>query len=69
MEGFLPRVACPEKARLLRCGGVGLQSSHSRVECGFPVAKETQGRRTRGQRKEMEDAWDALERHTSEHGC
>ena len=57
MQGFPLNTACEEKARLLpsaRCGGVGLLSSHSRVESCDPDAKETRWQRTgrfRGQRK------------------
>ena len=76
MQCFPLKTACEEKARLLR--------RHAAAESDYIRAIHVLSAAIRSQkkpdgyvlddfadsaRKMVEDAWDALERHTSEHGC
>ena len=76
MEGFLPRVACPEKARLLRRHAAA-ESDYNRaihvLSVAFRTLKKPDGYVLEdfadSAKKIVEGAWDDLERHTSDHGC
>ena len=76
MRCFLPKIACEEKARLLRRHGAA-ESDYYRAIHVLSVAirslEKPDGYALEdfadSARKIVEDAWDALERHTSEHGC
>ena len=76
MQYFPRKITCEEKARLLR--------RHAAAESDYNRAIQVLGAVIRSQkkpngyvledfadsaRKMVEDAWDSLERHTSEHGC
>jgi hypothetical protein len=74
---FFPlKTACEEKARLLRRHAAA-ESDYYRAIHVLSVAirslKKPDGYELEdfadSARKIAEDAWDALERHTSEHGC
>jgi hypothetical protein len=73
---FPPKITCEEKARLLRRHAAA-ESDYYRAIHVLSVAvrslKKPDGNELEdfadSARKMVEDAWDALERHTSEHGC
>jgi hypothetical protein len=73
---FSPKVTCEEKARLLRRHAAA-ESDYYRAIHVLSVAirslKKPDGYVLEdfadSARKMVEDSWDALERHTSEHGC
>ena len=76
MQSFLLKTACEEKARLLRRHAAA-ESDYYRAIHVLSVAirslKKPDGYVLEdfadSARKIVEGAWDALERHTSEHGC
>jgi hypothetical protein len=76
MEGFPPRVAFPEKARLIRRHAAA-ESDYNRAIHVLSAAIRSQKKPdgyvvedfADSARKMVEDAWEALERHTGEHGC
>ena len=76
MEGFPRKIACQEKASLLRRHAAA-ESDYYRAIHVLSVAirslKKPDGYVLEdfadSARKMVEDAWDALERHTTEHGC
>ena len=69
-------ITCEEKARLLRRHAAA-QSDYNRAIHALSVTIRSQKKPdgyvlddfADSARKMVEDAWDALERHTSEHGC
>ena len=73
---FSLKTACEEKARLLRRHAAA-ESNYYRAIHVLSVAirslKKPDGNELEdfadSASKMVEDAWDALERHTSEHGC
>jgi hypothetical protein len=76
MEGFPPKIACQEKPRLLRRHAAA-ESDYNRAIHVLSVAIRSQKKPdgyvlddfADSARKMVEDTWDALECHTSEHGC
>jgi hypothetical protein len=74
MERFPLKIACQEKARLLRRHAAA-QSDYNRAIHLLSVAIQSQKKRDGyvledfgdSARKMVENTWDALERHTSEH--
>ena len=76
MQYFPRNISCEEKARLLRRHAAA-ESDYNRAihvlnaairSLKKPNANELEDFADSA-RKTVEDAWDALERHTSEHGC
>ena len=72
MEGLPLKIACQEKGRLLRRHATA-ESDYYRaihvLSAAFRSLKKPNGNELVDSAGKMEDAWDALERHTSEHGC
>ena len=76
MERVPPKVACPEKARLLRRHAEA-KSDYNRAIHVLSTAIQSLKNPNCNEledfadsaRKMVEDSCDALERHTSEHGC
>jgi hypothetical protein len=73
---FPLKTACEEKTRLLRRHAAA-ESDYNRAIHVLSVAIRSQKKPdgyvlddfADSARKMVEDAWDTLERHTSEHGC
>jgi hypothetical protein len=72
MQCFPRKISCEEKARLLRRHATA-ESDYYRaihvLSAAFRSLKKPSGCELVDCVRKMEDAWDALERHTSEHGC
>jgi hypothetical protein len=72
MQCFPRKIICEEKAHLLRRHATA-ESDYYRAIHVLSVAiqslKKLDGDELVDSARKMEDAWDALERHTSEHGC
>ena len=76
MQCFPKTITCEEKARLLRRRATA-ESDYNRAIHVLSAAIRSQKKPdgyvvddfADSARKIVEDAWDALERHTSEHGC
>ena len=72
MQCFPRKITCEEKARLL-CRHATAESDYYRaihvLSAAFRSLKKPSGNELVDSARKMEDAWDALERHTSAHGC
>jgi hypothetical protein len=76
MQSFPLKTACEEKARLLRRHAAAESDYHRAIHLlsvAIRSVKKPDGYLLEdfadSARKMVEDSWDALERHTSEHGC
>jgi hypothetical protein len=76
MQSFPLKTACEEKARLLRRHAAAESDYHRAIHVlsvAIRSVKKPDGYLLEdfadSARKMVEDSWDALERHTSEHGC
>ena len=76
MQCFPLKTACDEKARLLRRHAAAESDYYQAVHVlsvAIRSLKQPDGYVLEdfadSARKMVEDSWDALERHTSEHGC
>ena len=72
MQCFPRKLTCEEKGRLLRRHATA-ESDYYRaihvLSAAIRSLKKPNGNELVDSARKMEDAWDALERHTSEHGC
>jgi len=72
MQSFARKLTCEEKGRLLRRHATA-ESDYYRaihvLSAAIRSLKKPNGNELVDSARKMEDAWDALERHTSEHGC
>jgi hypothetical protein len=76
MESFPRKIACQEKARLLRRRAAAESDYYQAIHVlgdAIGVLEEPDAGElddfAESARKIVENAWEALERHTSEHGC
>ena len=76
MPCFLPKITCEEKASLLRRHAAAESDYHRAIHelsLSLQSLQKLDGYILEdfadSARKMVEDAWDALERHTTEHGC
>ena len=72
MQSFPLKTACEEKAHLRRQHAAAESDYHRAIHvlsAAFRSLKKPSGCELVDCVRKMEDAWDALERHTSEHGC
>ena len=76
MQCYLPKITCEEKARLLRRHAAAESDYYQAIHVlgdAIGVLEEPDAGElddfAESARKIVENAWEALERHTSEHGC